>query len=368
MKKTIAIITAALFFFNINLKAQDDPNCGFVVDGILVDSITSWSIGELSVVFPIKQNWKKYDFIEGIIYFDGKINSRKQFFRSGKVARYAFRMKPEDIQECANSNYATCTIVKKEDAEHKQNLAQNYYCTNCKEGAEYFTQPLDENDKPIKPMMWMVLRGHTITGYTNDALKLPIYDGMNGSLDDTRHDHKTQILASIHYGGEVLFTSKQIPFKLCFCTYDKSAYKKVVADYQVCDQCKIESSKQIPQPGKKFNFQMENIGVSGQFPIGKAVGSNTGSNEKTEVKTNTTETKTTVTKTTTTKTTGNTQTKLADGLVPYVEKWDNGKIRVQGQKNKDEELQGTWKYYDESGKLWKTEEYKDNELISTKEN
>lgn len=91
--------------------------------------------------------------------------------------------------------------------------------------------------------------------------------------------------------------------------------------------------------------------------------------------------------TTTTKPAATTPTTTAG---PYSEKYESGKIKVQGQKNKEGEQEGTWKYFDENGKLerienykkgiaegeWKyfedgklskTEVYKDGEMISTTE-
>ena len=83
-------------------------------------------------------------------------------------------------------------------------------------------------------------------------------------------------------------------------------------------------------------------------------------------------------------------TPATGGTTPYSEKYENGKTQVQGQKNAEGGQEGTWKYFDENGKLerienykngiadgeWKyyeeakltkTEVYKEGELISTKE-
>jgi len=269
MKKSLFLLTAFLSLFITNTKAQDDPNCGFVVDGVLVDSITSWSIGDLKVVFPILQSWKKFDFIEGIIYFDGTTESRGQYTRSRKIAKYYFRLKPEDLDAYSDAKYAIWTIIKKENEDRKKAIASDGYCTDCKAGGDYSTMPVDENDKPIKPVIFMELRGHTITGnqasYGNSsAVKVPVYDGNpNGVLDDTRNDRQT-LLAPIHYSGEILYTSNQIPCKLCFCSYDKKAFKKITAVNE-CDQCKIDYSKQSVQPGKKFILKIEQVDVKGEF-------------------------------------------------------------------------------------------------------
>lgn len=134
-----------------------------------------------------------------------------------------------------------------------------------------------------------------------------------------------------------------------------------------CIECQNELSKKTLPVGRKISLTTEEVDAKGQiYKVTTISNTKTGNNpsSSSEVKTNTTESKTAVTKTIVV----NTTTKPDPNLAPYVEKWPNGKIKVQGQKNKDDELHGTWKYYDENGKLIKTEEYRDNELISTKEN
>ena len=46
--------------FSFNLKAQDDANCGIVINGVLADSITCWSFDNMYIVFPVKPEFKKY--------------------------------------------------------------------------------------------------------------------------------------------------------------------------------------------------------------------------------------------------------------------------------------------------------------------
>ncbi len=73
MKKTVVLIIAVMSFFCINLKAQDDPNCGIIIDGIKVDTINCLSFGEMNVVFPFdKIKWKKYAKTAIVIHWDRK--------------------------------------------------------------------------------------------------------------------------------------------------------------------------------------------------------------------------------------------------------------------------------------------------------
>lgn len=54
----------------------------------------------------------------------------------------------------------------------------------------------------------------------------------------------------------------------------------------------------------------------------------------------------------------NSGTGTASGLKTVTEKHKNGKVKVQGQNNKDGNQEGTWKYFNEAGKLEKVENYK----------
>jgi antitoxin component YwqK of YwqJK toxin-antitoxin module len=46
------------------------------------------------------------------------------------------------------------------------------------------------------------------------------------------------------------------------------------------------------------------------------------------------------------------------GLKIVTEKHKNGKVKVQGQNNKEGNQEGTWKYFNELGKLERVENYK----------
>lgn len=59
--KKIFILLATIFFFNINVKAQDDPNIGFYVDGVKVNELTCYTFGRLTVVLSNNPAYAKYD-------------------------------------------------------------------------------------------------------------------------------------------------------------------------------------------------------------------------------------------------------------------------------------------------------------------
>lgn len=63
LNKTLLVFAILLFTFS-NTKAQDDANCGIVINDVLTDSVTCWNAKEFFLVFPINPDWLKYDKIE----------------------------------------------------------------------------------------------------------------------------------------------------------------------------------------------------------------------------------------------------------------------------------------------------------------
>jgi antitoxin component YwqK of YwqJK toxin-antitoxin module len=62
--KSLLVAVGLMTFGPVNLKAQDDSNCGIVIDGVLVDKIDCWSFQEMNLIFPITDRHKKYDKIQ----------------------------------------------------------------------------------------------------------------------------------------------------------------------------------------------------------------------------------------------------------------------------------------------------------------
>lgn len=419
--------TVAAYFFCLSLlftttsKAQDDPNCGILVDGILAESITSWELSDLSVVFPMKQAWTKYDLIEGEIFLTGTQGS------DGKNwPVILFQFKPEDLGEYADAKYVVYNILTKKlttkitgndivlGGEFNSELIKKlfgfyYYCNDCKEGGEYNTKPKNSN-----PEIYLVLEGHKITSYletyqNNTKVKQPLYDG--------GRDYRGLSLVGF---GELLYETKHIPYKICYCSYDKKTLKKLTSTNIVCDECKIDYSKQSVQPGKKFTLTIEKVDFNGRFGKIKSGGSNNnGSGNitinntvvvKNEVNTSTKTTSTNVNKSTGALTAsalkpldkskagyfsekdGNVVIKEgyknnddvlngemriynSTGKLVYIknyvndiqtgysaEYYENGQLMVSGMLNANGDKDGDWKNYDEKGKLTKTEKYKSGEL------
>jgi len=82
--KNLCIVTV-LFLMNINSGfAQDDANCGIVIDEILVDNIDCWDIKDAGVIFPVSPKWKNFDIVqlklvEQYPSSDGRIYDRGNF-------------------------------------------------------------------------------------------------------------------------------------------------------------------------------------------------------------------------------------------------------------------------------------------------
>lgn len=55
-----------------------EDNCGLLIDGLIVDSIPCWNFSEMSVFFPIIEDWKKYDAIN-IVVGEKSINYQFRF-------------------------------------------------------------------------------------------------------------------------------------------------------------------------------------------------------------------------------------------------------------------------------------------------
>lgn len=332
--KTLFATICLSLLITTTTKAQDDANCGIVIDGVIADSISNWNFDKLSVVFPLNQDWKNlYHHLDiKLLYLQdvgsNAVNEYKYAEGSGFNAK--------DLEsDYSDASHVVITFFHQYVGKGKDRIwstgGKDYHLNSYA-----YVSKKDYGKKetiPTRYALIVTVKGVSITSYKE------VYSQTAGGF----------IKSPIFDEGKLLYKSKKVVYPVCITEATRQEARETG-----CPECKSILDPPCQVYGQKFNLQIDKANYEGTSEKIKKGGSS-----KVEVKTNTT-TKTTVTKTTT--------TKLADGLVPYVEKWDNGKIKIQGQKNKDDELQGTWKYYDESGKLWKTEEYKDNELISTKEN
>jgi len=322
MKRTLFCF---MVLFSTNTKAQDNANCGFLIDGKIVDSIPCWSFLKMQVVFPVKESWKEFDRIEIYIYHAISIFTPKKFVdcffnpNTGSASLGA-------ITVCSKASPTS---------QWESPMFTNYYNPGT---------PFTVDDFKRKTGYSLVLKisGHRITGtkevYENGGyVKKPIYDN-----------------------GVNLYTSKEIPF-----AYLKN-YKGEMNKKSEKEQEMLNTKLPCNCPGKPFTLKLEPCEYSGEY-ISFVKGTSNSSNTKTEVKTNTTtETKTTVTKTTTTKTSTSSGALTASALKPldkskagyFVEK-DGSQITQEGYK-KGDARNGEVRVYDE-GKLRSVSTYVNDE-------
>src|ERR1043165_2634713 len=76
MKNLSKFLIGIILSVSISLSAQDDANCGIVINGGLADSITCLSFDNMHIVFPVKPEFKKYKTYTLRLYYstDGQIN------------------------------------------------------------------------------------------------------------------------------------------------------------------------------------------------------------------------------------------------------------------------------------------------------
>ena len=323
LKKLISILLPAMkrtlfcfiVLFSSTTKAQDENNCGILNGNILVDTISCWADRDFWVIFPVKEEWKKYDRIR-VYFWDIK--------KENHAANLSFDHNFDNggfFEEYGNGDLGGLLLTGIE----------------LKDGPTFKEKDNKKEPDVGKQIFKIIVSGRMRTGayqekvdYNGVLKREPIYG-------DDKHLWESQPITFISYFVKENGMTGKVK-------YNGEAQKFVEGP--------------CSNKGRPFPFKKELVNYKKYSCIIKTGNSSTNNtsvkkdNVKTETKSNNTKT--------------STQTK--PGYTMYLEKWDNGKVKVQGQKDKDDQLQGTWKYYDETGKLEKTEEWKDNELISTKEN
>jgi hypothetical protein len=346
MKKVFlfaALVSSLLF--SASMKAQDDdPNVGFYVDGVKVTELNCYSFKNLSVVLPYKTEFA--DYPEFSVYMTlavgDPIGSKENALDgTGGMTITSGSFKAKYVK----GNYVVMDLFKENMQDNAFiNSESNSYFYATRGCLAFYKVCLGYDASP-EAYLKVVIRGRRVTGYseTYDAgcsctRSEPIMSTEDFDLGNTKLILKNRQLVK---GGV----------------------------YKVMFKENVDLSQPCTYPGTKKD--LNHLGSSSTQSSGNSSSSSSGN--------------------TTVKTTSTTNTSTtASSTTPYTEKHDNGKISVQGQKNKDDSQEGTWKYFDENGKLerlenykngiadgeWKyyeegkltkTEVYKDGELISTKE-
>lgn len=129
----VQTLLAIFFFLHINLKAQDDPNCGRYVDGIKTDKIDCYTFGALHLVLPYNDTWKGYDKINIQIDFESEEAPIMgvQSFQKGTVGanlkgKYiVYTIFDKDWQAASKFNYANLIQLTKWKLAHRFKMGKS---------------------------------------------------------------------------------------------------------------------------------------------------------------------------------------------------------------------------------------------------
>lgn len=184
MKSKLFTLLIVLNFFST--KAQDESNCGILIDGAIVDSIPCWGFKSLWAVFPIKSEWEKYDVIDvGIVY---KEASRDIDLRDFYYRKY---IQQEFIDNFSNAELGVVRLMGKNVDSHQKYPLINYWGHTANTALFSSSNPDKKSDKSPhrKYSFYMQVRGRTIVGYRSQ------YEG-GGPITNE---------------GIILYKSKEIP-------------------------------------------------------------------------------------------------------------------------------------------------------------
>ena len=178
--KTFKILLTTIclsLLFTTNAKAQDDANCGFIIDGVKADSITCWYFKDCYIVFPINEAWKKYDRLELTILHGFDNNGTPQVVQNEEPPTRTVSVnefwelfsgqKYGAVKASASKNDIDANVSEKILFEIKYSAMQERYKGEVLKN-NYFS---------------FEIKGLTISGYKeeydqsqNAVIKLPIYD------------------------------------------------------------------------------------------------------------------------------------------------------------------------------------------------
>ena len=227
---TALLLTFFLTSISFHIKAQDDTNCGLLVDGILIDSLNCWTFKEIKAVVPIKSEWQKFD----------KVQVRLRWYctkYSTEVVNY-YDFKPRDFKDgfLSTAQYGVMPLPNLKTENDRLIYAESYYWSNY---------TLNEEAPPLATSFQIEITGYFTTGTTETYV--------NGSYQKQPK-----------YGDpEVLWKSKKIPsivtetpMKAAQKFFKKNPGKRLPA-----------LTKQCSLTGKKFDLTIEQINYKEDFLI-----------------------------------------------------------------------------------------------------
>ena len=188
--KSSLLVLIFLFLTTLQTKAQDDPVCGWYVDGVKTDKIDCYSFDKLTVVLPYNSGLSGYDEIDIWVTMTTKPKSGPYPITGIK------RIPGTALKAYVKGNYIVFNVFSKsygydgkrkgQDADlEKKSVGQinrNQLYTEGKSRKEI------KGDPAVDAYLYAELYQRTITGYTekynqatNTIEKTPNYSG--GSLD-----------------------------------------------------------------------------------------------------------------------------------------------------------------------------------------
>ena len=159
MKNLKTLITAfcLTLLLTANLKAQDDPNVGFYVDGVKVNELTCYTFEKLTVVLAYKSNYNLYDRIEITVYSSYK---EAGGLWDGQSYMYITKANSADY---VKGNYLVYNIFSKKD----QSQANGYIGSGG--GGPVDRDKLQHKQSGLFKAgdnLLIAMQGSQITGYT----------------------------------------------------------------------------------------------------------------------------------------------------------------------------------------------------------
>ncbi len=244
----LIVLTASLLFFSMKMQTSD-PNCGIVVDGVLVDSITCWSFKDLSIVSPVKPEWKKYDkIVVGIKLYNS--DGKEEEICKDAVTNYeiSYDLLKQDINDgqLLNAKYWVWTVFPKDKEVINEVGGKKTIDFSKHAGKSRLISAIKFGSAPKTDYDFSAHYEVTLLGY----YQIGTEEAYNG----------TSYVRVPKYGNiEILWESKKVPIKRQNCVFrdymgDK-AYNKWLKKHPGSNE--IDMSQPCTLVGKKVEIKTE---------------------------------------------------------------------------------------------------------------
>jgi len=326
LKKAVKTCTVLVLIMicSFNLKSQDDKITGIYVDGVKVTEIDCYNFGDMTFYLKYSDVLKNFKILS-IAYFVETNNTPYSNYKKWDYSSPTYYMdKVKFIKEQANAN---------------AQMNSGYIKVDIFKKGERFALGMDNTQGKYEG-------GTSNSRYPRECLMYDINPMQAfGSLNikkkpaDPNKQPDTTAMFTVKVFGFVE-TGK---FNEYYDEYTKTFKREPELEGTLIHEVKIKlNNRKIVVaawdqfPADVFKFEE---GYTCNTPKGDKFSDLLSSESK---KANTLITNSTD----------------ASNFKSYTEKYKNGKVKVQGQNNKDGNQEGTWKYFNELGKLERVENYK----------